>query len=304
MGLTSRPPPTLDAGAAAVAGPPTWQEVSAALADAAQDADDAAAGFDAAAAEHADASRGLRERAARADVLVAATDADLAATAARRVALAAATPEALAALAFDGYRQAALAAGFTAKPVRAPALPIRGEAALSAVELAAWAAANRARPGIALSWEELAGLYLDEGAAAGVRGDVAFVQAALETGWFTNAGASYNNFAGIGHCDSCPRGFPYPDARTGVRAQVQLLRFYADPDVTTADLARPPAISWLDDAYAQGCCVSWFGLTGVWATALHYGATLLWMYESAESMALADRAARAAPPGDAVPAAG
>ena len=43
------------------------------------------------------------------------------------------------------------------------------------------------------------------------------------------AQATDNNFAGIGWCDSCPHGFDFPDAETGVRAQMQLLRIYVDP---------------------------------------------------------------------------
>ena len=37
-----------------------------------------------------------------------------------------------------------------------------------------------------------------------------------------------NNFAGIGACDSCGNGFQFSSALNGVRAQIQLLRNYAD----------------------------------------------------------------------------
>ncbi len=42
-------------------------------------------------------------------------------------------------------------------------------------------------------------------------------------------GGGDNNFAGIGACDSCAGGDRFANAREGVRAQIQLLRFYADP---------------------------------------------------------------------------
>lgn len=92
--------------------------------------------------------------------------------------------------------------------------------------------------------ETLASYYAAEGRAENVAGDLAFVQGILETGWFRFASgqvkASYNNFAGIGACDG---GFctvaQFPTARIGVRAQIQHLRAYADPTVTTSNLAYP-----------------------------------------------------------------
>ena len=86
--------------------------------------------------------------------------------------------------------------------------------------------------------EVLAQIYLDEGARTGVRGDVAFAQSILETGGFANPGsaATNNNFAGIGWCDSCKHGFDFPDAKTGVRAQLQLLRIYVDPTFPDSDV--------------------------------------------------------------------
>ena len=47
----------------------------------------------------------------------------------------------------------------------------------------------------------LAQIFIDEGRVEGVRGDIAFVQSILETGWFSFAGSQIppdaNNFAGI-----------------------------------------------------------------------------------------------------------
>lgn len=191
-------------------------------------------------------------------------------------------------LAQDRYQWAMTLAGLSAPRVANPGLTIVGQSRLDASELMAWVRVRNGgfvRPEVS----ELIDLYLEEGALAGVRGDVAFMQAALETGYFRFTGS--HNYAGIGHCDSCPKGYDYTDARQGVRAQVQLLRFYADATVRTADLGAPPAISWLDDAYAQGCCVTWFGLTGVWASALHYGPSILAMYEQALAAAGKDPAA-------------
>jgi hypothetical protein len=76
--------------------------------------------------------------------------------------------------------------------------------------------------------------YIAEGAREGVAGDLALMQAILETAWFffPDSGQvrpSDNNFAGMGAFDDkTHRPFQFPDARTGVRAQMQHLRLYAD----------------------------------------------------------------------------
>lgn len=161
-----------------------------------------------------------------------------------------------------------------------PTLSILGPSQLTAGQLASWLTTPMGGSLEADRASELATAYVEEGAAVGVRGDVAIAQAVLETGGFRFTGS--NNFAGIGHCDSCPRGFAYPTLREGVRAQVQLLRAYADPDLDPATLPGGPVAGLgLGGLSVKGCCESWWGLTGVWATALHYGGSILRLYESA-----------------------
>ena len=103
-------------------------------------------------------------------------------------------------------------------------VPIMGPAQIDAGRLASWFHGRSPQPGGAyaatVSVETLATYYLQEGAAEGVRGDVAFIQAIVETGWFRFGGsvpAWKNNFAGIGATDTNPAPAAFPDARTGVR---------------------------------------------------------------------------------------
>src|SRR6516164_7597901 len=88
--------------------------------------------------------------------------------------------------------------------------PVMGPNLLSAPQLARWY--NSVRDGIppkvpALhnSITALAQTFIDEGRRDGVRGDIAFVQSILETGWFSYAGSQIppdaNNFAGINAFD-------------------------------------------------------------------------------------------------------
>ncbi len=91
----------------------------------------------------------------------------------------------------------------------------------------------------------------------------------------------------MGACDSCNGGNRFPDARTGVRAQLQQLRVYADPNLTNAAL-NPPAVNpKLDRHHLKGKVTTWAGLTGTWATARTYGDRILAIYDA--DPRLADR---------------
>ncbi|MDA8062621.1 MAG: glucosaminidase domain-containing protein, partial [Actinomycetota bacterium] len=173
-----------------------------------------------------------------------------------------------------------------------PVPTILGRPALDAAQLAGWFEASGYVALTRTSVSQLARWYIEEGDAEGVRGDLAFAQAVLETGGFSSPDAvGQNNFAGIGHCDSCARGWKFPSARLGVRAQVQLLRTYAQPGLTASELADPPVLASLDpqSQYAEGCCRTWPSLTGVWATDPVYGRSILVLYQQMLAWALAQR---------------
>jgi hypothetical protein len=163
------------------------------------------------------------------------------------------------------------------------ATTIMGTSRLGADELATWFTATRHKTNTTVPIGELATDYIDEGAAVGVRADIAFAQSMLETGGFSfPAGGQVrgtdNNFAGMGACDSCNGGLRFPDARTGVRAQLQQLRVYADPTLSNSML-NPPAVNpKLDRHHLKGRVPTWAGLTGTWATARTYGDRIIAIY--------------------------
>ncbi len=165
-----------------------------------------------------------------------------------------------------------------------PATPIMGPPRLGADELATWFTATRHRTRTTVPIDELTRYYIEEGSAAKVRSDIAFAQSMLETGGFSYpAGGQVlgtdNNFAGMGACDSCNGGDRFSDARTGVRAQMQQLRVYADARLTNAAL-NPPAVNpMLERHHLKGKVTTWAGLTGTWATARTYGDRILAIYE-------------------------
>jgi hypothetical protein len=163
------------------------------------------------------------------------------------------------------------------------ATPIMGTSRLGPDELTTWFTSTRHEANTTVPIAELAEDYIEEGAAVGVRADIAFAQSMLETGGFSfPAGGQVrgtdNNFAGMGACDSCNGGLRFPDARTGVRAQLQQLRVYADAHLTNAML-NPPAVNpKLDRHHLKGKVPTWGGLTGTWATARTYGDRIIGIY--------------------------
>lgn len=86
-------------------------------------------------------------------------------------------------------------------------------------------------PSVPQSVLDMVPLYLSEGKAEGVRGDIAFAQSCLETGNFTFSGSAVtlgqNNFAGIGVTQNGMKGNSWATPQLGIRAQIQHLKAYA-----------------------------------------------------------------------------
>jgi hypothetical protein len=159
--------------------------------------------------------------------------------------------------------------------------PILGPSRLSANQMADFVTAQDYKPRITVPLRDLAQMYLDEGMRTGVRGDVAFAQSILETAGFANPGsaATDNNFAGIGWCDSCAHGYNFPDAQTGVRAQLQLLRTYVDPKFPDPTYTDPVLLRGTLKLGFRGKVQTWWDLWGTWATGAIYGQRVYDIYE-------------------------
>jgi peptidoglycan hydrolase CwlO-like protein len=191
--------------------------------------------------------------------------------------------------------------------VLASGTPVMGEAVLTAADMAGWYRTTDSNPRLSggLTIDELAVIFIEEGAVEGVRGDVAFAQSYLETGGFSfpsggQVSPSDNNFAGLGACDSCATGMSFPTARDGVRAQIQHLRNYADEASTAAALANAPSPYWYgsdpgtaaenyNTFYAKGWAPVWEMMgKGKWATDPGYAGKVLDIYERMGNYALGD----------------
>ena len=161
---------------------------------------------------------------------------------------------------------------------------ILGPSALTVADLRAWwASTGRAQPArLGIAIDDLLALYISEGAAEGVRGDMALAQAVLETGHFTNSDTSRHNYAGIAHYDGSASGTPFASPLVGVRAQIQLLKKYAlGNDATLANPNVAPR--------AGASATTWGGLAGSWASATNYWTVLSSMYDSIAAPAVASR---------------
>lgn len=106
--------------------------------------------------------------------------------------------------------------------------------------------------------EDFCQIYLEECEIEGVKAEVAFCQAMLETGFLRYGGQvdiSQFNFAGLGATDGGAAGASFADVRTGVRAQVQHLKAYAcnealaqtcvDPRFSLVKRGTAPFVEWL-----------------------------------------------------------
>ena len=164
---------------------------------------------------------------------------------------------------------------------------IMGRAQATAQQMTLFCRGKNAAPQLtSCSLERLCQMFLEEGEAEGVRGDVAFAQSLHETGYFRYGGIvlpTQNNYAGIGALNGNGKGqaATFPDPRTGVRAQIQHLKAYAsteglanacvDPRFSLVARGSAPYVEWLgaaDNPVGKGWAVPGKGYGGKITTLL------------------------------------
>ena len=140
---------------------------------------------------------------------------------------------------------------------------------------------RKANPSVNQSVLDMVPLYLSEGEAEGVRGDVAFAQSCLETGNFGFSGSAVslgqNNFCGMGVTENGMNGNSFDTAQLGIRAQIQHLKAYActeklvnenvDPRFKYVTRSVAPYVEWLgiqENPQGKG-----------WAAGAGYGAKIV-----------------------------
>mgnify|MGYP002512260475 FL=1 len=161
---------------------------------------------------------------------------------------------------------------------------IMGKAQVTADQMKSYL--KKKNPAVQQSVLDMIPLYLSEGEAEGVRGDIAFAQSCLETGNFTFSGSAVtlpqNNFCGLGVTQRGKTGLSFDTPQLGIRAQVQHLKAYA-----TTDKLRNERIDPRFRYVARGCApyVEWLGQKENpqgkgWAAGEKYGEKILSILKS------------------------
>lgn len=135
----------------------------------------------------------------------------------------------------------------------------------------------------------LADYFQQEGQAEGVRGDIAFAQACLETGNFQFGGdvlPEQNNFCGLGATGNGVASCAFETKELGARAQIQHLKAYASTD-DLYQVCVDPRFGYVTRASAE--YVEWLGIPenpngNGWAAAANYGTQILAILTSMKGM--------------------
>lgn len=156
---------------------------------------------------------------------------------------------------------------------------IMGKSKAAAEQMAAYL--KKMNPSVEQPVLDMIPLYLSEGEAEGIRGDIAFAQSCLETGNFAFSGSAVtleqNNFCGLGVTQRGKSGLSFDTPQLGIRAQVQHLKAYASTDALVNEKTDPrfryvtrgcaPYLEWLgqkENPQGKG-----------WATGEKYGEKIL-----------------------------
>lgn len=152
---------------------------------------------------------------------------------------------------------------------------IRGESTIEPEHLTAFV--KRFNPSFD---NEIAERYVEVGKIYGIRGDIAFCQAILETGWFrfdrgTAVRQAQHNYCGLGVVREGLRGASFRTVRDGVTAHLQHLYAYV------CSHPLPKGEHMVDPrfkAVRRGSAVNWSDLSNRWAMNDSYGSKILKIY--------------------------
>ncbi|MBB5334928.1 glucosaminidase domain-containing protein [Pectinatus brassicae] len=138
-------------------------------------------------------------------------------------------------------------------------------------------------PEISVTPKQLVSYYYKEGSREGVRPDVAFAQALVETGFFRYGGTvtpDQNNYCGLGTTSTIVKGAYFSNSLLGVRAHIQHLLAYASNRQPSEPIVDP-RYSLVRSVYRPNTLNTWKDLNGRWAVpGKTYGQNILKIYEA------------------------
>lgn len=130
--------------------------------------------------------------------------------------------------------------------------------------------------------EDFVKILFEEAQAEGVRADVVYAQAMLETNYLRFGGdvkPEQCNFAGIGATGGGEPGHTFKDVRQGLRVQVQHLKAYASKDALNQELVDPRF-----KYVTRGIAPTLGGLSQHWAVGSTYGHDINVIVEAVDAL--------------------
>lgn len=129
--------------------------------------------------------------------------------------------------------------------------------------------------------DEIAKAFIEVGERYGIRGDVAFCQSIIETGWFkfddgTAVTPDQHNYCGLGVTSKGIKGHSFPTVKDGVTAQIQHLFAYATKDnLPEGEEIIDPRFKYV----SRGVAPHWEDLNMKWAMNDNYGQHIISIYD-------------------------
>lgn len=169
-----------------------------------------------------------------------------------------------------------------ALPVGYQEIGIFGEAVAAKAQAVALLKQNNQDLKLTCNAEEIVDLYWQEAGREGVRQDLAFAQALVETGFFRFGGdvkPEQNNFCGLGTTGGGVKGAHFKTPEIGVRAHIQHLLAYTTQKHPSTKIVDPR----YDLAHAirleRGLCDTWYKLNGTWAMSPNYSEKIMGVWQ-------------------------
>lgn len=147
--------------------------------------------------------------------------------------------------------------------------------------------------GGAATIEEFAKIFYEEATAENIKPEVVWCQALLETGYLKYGGdvkIEQFNFAGLGATGGGEAGNSFKDVRTGVRAQVQHMKAYANASITADGLKYDVVDTRF--SYVKKGCAKYVEILGIpdnptgsgWAATAGYGSRITSMIKQLKAL--------------------
>ena len=133
------------------------------------------------------------------------------------------------------------------------------------------------------SMEEIVNVYWLEASREGIRPDLAFCQALLETGFFRYGGdvlPSQNNFCGLGTVGGGAKGVRFKTPQEGARAHIQHLLAYSRTSLPQTAVIDPRYKLVHGIRMERGLIDKWYGLNGTWAMGGNYCEKIMTHYQN------------------------